>query len=182
MGDARCRPHRLGSGRVASRPPRPRDPRRGARPRHWPAAAGAASTVRPAADRELAPAGRHDGSPGAGGEALAAGALVSEHRGARGLVRARTLAPRVLGLGRAREGAGALARSFFSCGGRGAGFNERRCATWSSPSGVSELGLCGSPERSSPVPWALFLTSGFGGTPVLLTDSLRGFLTFLPAP
>lgn len=182
MGDARCRPHRLGSGRVASRPPRPPDPRRGARPRHWPAAAGAASTVRPAADRELAPAGRHDGSPGAGGEALAADALVSEHRGARGLVRARTLAPRVLGLGRAREGAGALARSFFSCGGRGAGFNERRCATWSSPSGVSELGLCGSPERSSPVPWTLFLTSGFGGTPVFFTDSLRGFLTFLPAP
>lgn len=93
--------------------------------------------MRPVADRELAPAGRHDGAPGAGGEALAAGALVSEHRGARGLVRTRTRAPRVLRLGRAREGAGALGRSFFSSGGSGAGFNERRCATWSSPSGVS---------------------------------------------
>lgn len=48
----------------------------------------------------------HGRPPGAGGEALAARALVSGHRGPRGLGQARTRTPCAPRPGRAREGAG----------------------------------------------------------------------------
>lgn len=88
---------------------------RRARPQHRPAAAGAASAVRPVVGRErVAHRAKHGGPPGAGGEALAAGALVSRHLGSGGLGRARTRVRCDPRPGLARKEAGALAQSFFS--------------------------------------------------------------------
>lgn len=100
--------------RPARRAPRRTRPRR-ARPRHQPCGSRSRLRLAPRGGREWAASrARHGEPPGAGGEALAAGALVSGRRGARGLVRARSRARCAPRPGWAREGAGALAQSFFS--------------------------------------------------------------------
>lgn len=134
--------------------------------------------MRPVAGGERAAAGKHGGSPGARGEALAAGALVSGQPGGAG--------PGAGANPRAEAG-----RSAGRSGGAGSKFLlERRrrgrveleapgCLVISVPR--PEPGLLGSPERSSPAPRPLSPTLGFGRTSVFVSSLCAEGLPFLPS-